>query len=206
MAFPQLIEEDVQCIDAALRELLGKSEADTILLVEKSGHLIHKCGDEDQCNPEVLATLASNSFNAVQFMAGLLKEDNFPGLYQQGEHFSTLMLNLDEQCMLVIIFKAALSVGAVRFYAADTIRAIGDQIKKAQLRAPEKLFDLTDLNLTDSKGLFRKREAVAGQSPEAATPPVEPVPPPRAVPAETVHTPVPPAEPSTPNEGAASLA
>jgi CDGSH-type Zn-finger protein/predicted regulator of Ras-like GTPase activity (Roadblock/LC7/MglB family) len=177
MGFPQLIEEDFQRIDKALKDLIAQSEADAALLVEKAGHLIQQAGQQDAYPPDVLATLAANSFNAVQFMAGLLNEDKFPGLYQQGERCSTLMLNVDEHCMLLIIFKAQLSVGAVRYYAIETAKAISDQLELAQKRAPSISFDLTDLNVTDVQSLFRRKETEVTAAADPP-PPVEPAAPP----------------------------
>lgn len=172
MGFPQLIEEDFQCLDQALKDLLGKTEAEAALLVEKAGHLIHQAGEQNAFPPDVLATLASNSFNAVQFMAGLLNEDKFPGLYQQGERCSTLMLNVDEHCMLVVIFRADISVGAVRYYALETAKTIAQQLKVAQERAPSVSFDLTDLNVADVQALFRRKDEAASSAPAAeAAPP-----------------------------------
>lgn len=171
MGFPQLIEEDFQCLDQALKDLLGKTEADAALLVEKAGHLIHQAGDQNAFPPDVLATLASNSFNAVQFMAGLLNEDKFPGLYQQGERCSTLMLNVDEHCMLVVIFRADLSVGAIRYYAQETAKTIAQQLQVAGARAPSVSFDLTDLNVADVQALFRRKEDAANPGPVAEAAP-----------------------------------
>ena len=68
--FPQLTEEDVRKFDDALKELLAKSGASTILIVEKAGHLIHQCGSSHG-GADQLATLAANSFAATQFMASL---------------------------------------------------------------------------------------------------------------------------------------
>lgn len=167
MGFPQLIEEDFQRIDEALKDLLSKSEAEAAMLVEKAGHLIQQCGEQSAYPPDVLATLASNSFNAVQFMAGLLQEEKFPGIYQQGEHHSTLMLNVDENCMLVVIFKAEVSVGAVRFYANHTINTIADQIQIARERDASISFDLTDLNVKDVQALFRRKDPAAEPPAEA---------------------------------------
>lgn len=174
MGFPQLLEEDFKRIDEALKELIARSEADAALLVEKAGHLIHQAGQQDAFPPDVLATLASNSFNAVQFMAGLLNEDKFPGLYQQGERCSTLMLNVDEHCMLLIIFKAELSVGAIRYYALETAKAVASQLELAQKRAPSVSFDLTDLNVSDVQGLFRRKETEATAAAVADPPPPAP--------------------------------
>ncbi|MEI7728869.1 MAG: CDGSH iron-sulfur domain-containing protein [Verrucomicrobiota bacterium] len=188
MDFPQLIEDDFQRIDAALKELMAKTEANHVLLVEKAGHLIQQCGGQDQYPPDVLATLASNSFNAVQFMAGLLNEDKFPGMYQQGERFSTLMLNVDEHCILMVIFGAHLSVGAVRFYASKTTKVLADQIAIAEKRGTNICFDLTDLNVTDVQGLFGRKPQPVEPTSEASAPSFEP-------PVVPTPTPEPPAVP-----------
>src|SRR5258706_560470 len=148
---------DAQQFTSVLNDLLERSEASAALLVEKAGHLLHQCGQNEQFNAEVMATLASNSFNAVQFMAGLMGEANFPGMYQQGENFSTLMLNVDEHCILVIIFKAQVSVGAVKHFAGSTIKALAEQIRLAEQRAPGAGFDLTDLDVTSASELFKKK-------------------------------------------------
>ena len=155
--FPQLNEDDFQQFTDLLTDLLNRSEASAALLVEKAGHLLHQAGQSEQFNAEVMATLASNSFNAVQFMAGLLGEQNFPGLYQQGENFSTLMLNVDEHCILVIIFRAQVGVGAVKHFASNTIKSLAVQIQTAQQRTPGVGFDLTDLDVTDASEMFKKK-------------------------------------------------
>jgi predicted regulator of Ras-like GTPase activity (Roadblock/LC7/MglB family) len=157
MGFPQLIEEDFRLIESSIQELHAKTDAQLVLLVEKAGHLIYQCGEQNLCPPEVLATLASNSFNAIQFMAGMFQEDKFPGIYQQGEKLSTLILNIDQHCVLVIVFAANLGVGMVKFYAAKTIQRLSDQIKKAEQRAPTAMFDLTDMNVTDVGELFQRK-------------------------------------------------
>src|SRR5437016_12222335 len=96
-AFPALNQEDIDLVDHILRELLQKSEANVALLVEKAGYLIHQCGNPEQLDTTTFATLGSNAYNAVQFMASLVNESNFTSMYQQGEHFSTLMVNVDDK-------------------------------------------------------------------------------------------------------------
>jgi len=59
--FPQLHQEDLDRLDAALRALLEKSEARTALLVEKAGYLIHECGNPDALDTTTFATLGSNA-------------------------------------------------------------------------------------------------------------------------------------------------
>ena len=102
--FPQLIQEDLDSLDVAMRELLKKSEANVAMLVEKAGYLIHQCGSQADMDATTFATLGSNAYNAVQFMAQLVNESNFTSMYQQGENYSTLMVNVDENSLLVSSF------------------------------------------------------------------------------------------------------
>ncbi len=155
--FPQLIQEDLDQLDAVLRELLDKSEAKIALLVEKAGYLIHQCGSQEAIDTTTFATLGSNAFNAVQFMAQLVNENNFTSMYQQGEKFSTLMLNVDENSLLVVVFPTHLTVGSMKYYATPAARAIAAQIELAGARAPERGLDLSDLNPVDVKSLFQKK-------------------------------------------------
>src|SRR5256885_1630501 len=156
---PQLVEEDFQQFNALLNDLLSKSEAGTALIVEKAGYLIHQCGDHDWFDTTTLATLASNAYNATEFMANqCLQEPSFSAMFQQGEKFSTLILKVDVNFLLVVIFKAQLSVGAVKYYAAATAKQLAAQLQKAAKRTPGVAFDLVDMNTTDVGAVFRKKE------------------------------------------------
>lgn len=155
---PQLLEEDVQQFTAALEELLTKSESNFALLVEKAGYLIHQCGDFKQVDTTNVATLASNAFNATEFMASMMGETDFSGMYQQGEKLSTLISKIDENFLLVVIFKAHLSVGAVKYFAASTIQRLATQLEISRNRAPGVGYDLIDLNTTDVGALFKKNQ------------------------------------------------
>src|SRR5678815_1555438 len=112
---PQLIEEDIQCLDGALRELLEKSEATTALIIDQGGFLISSYGDARQFDLTTIAALASGAFLANQTIANLVHETNFNSVYQQGDKYSMLVMCVDECCLLVVIFKAQLSVGAIKY-------------------------------------------------------------------------------------------
>ena len=155
--FPQLIQEDIDALDAAMCELLKKSEANVALLVEKAGYLIHQCGSQESMDATTFATLGSNAYNAVQFMAQLVNESNFTSMYQQGERFSTLMVNVDENSLLVIVFPTHLTVGSMKYYAAPAAKAIGECIQLASARAPGTGLDLSDLDPADVQTLFRQK-------------------------------------------------
>lgn len=156
---PQLIEEDISEINNALQELLIKSDATSTLIIDKGGFIITQNGRTQQLDTMTLAALSAASFAATESIAALVGESNFTSVYQQGEHSSLVVINVDEFCLLSIIFKATLSVGAIKYYAAETIKRIAAQNKKAQQRAPGAGLDLSMLNMADPSGLFKMKVA-----------------------------------------------
>jgi predicted regulator of Ras-like GTPase activity (Roadblock/LC7/MglB family) len=156
--FPRLIQEDIDQLDLVLAELLKKSEANVALLVEKAGYLIHQCGNPEQLDTTTFATLGSNAYNAVQFMANLVNESNFTSMYQQGESHSTLMLNVDENSLLVLVFPTSLTVGSMKYYASPAVRSIATLIGEATLRDGATAIDLSDLDAKDVPALFQRKE------------------------------------------------
>src|SRR5580693_9475841 len=143
---PQLIEEDIQCLDEALRELLEKSEATTALVIDQGGFLISSYGDARQFDLTTIAALASGAFLANQTIANLVHEENFDSVYQQGEKFSMFVMNVDRFCLLVVIFKAILSVGSVKYFSVRAAARIAAQLQAAHERDPSGGMDLSVLN------------------------------------------------------------
>ena len=120
---PQLIEEDINEINRALQDLLLKSDASIALLIDKGGFLITQCGDYNAFDTVTLSALSAASFAATQGIAGLVNEINFSSVYQQGEGFSMLVLNVDEYSLLTVIFKSRTSgilLGMSSFGAASS--------------------------------------------------------------------------------------
>jgi predicted regulator of Ras-like GTPase activity (Roadblock/LC7/MglB family) len=159
--FPQLIEEDIGEINNALLDLLAKSDASIAFLIDKGGFVITQCGRVGDLDITTLAALSAASFAATESIASLVQERNFSSVYQQGENFSLLVVNVDEQSLLTVIFKATLSVGAVKYYSTDTIKVVAAQLRKAHQRTPDHGLDLSMLNLADPSPLFRRKAAGA---------------------------------------------
>lgn len=145
----------MQTFDKVLAELVQKSEAMLTMIVEKAGYLIHQHGKAESLDTTTLATLGSNAYNATQFMAQLVNEHNFTSMYQQGENYSTLILNIDENSILVVIFGIDQTVGSMKYYAAPAVKQIADQIKAASARG-ETALDLSDMDAVDVQSLFRR--------------------------------------------------
>ncbi len=155
---PQLIADDMTQIDAALKMLLQPTEATAALLIDKGGFLIASQGDSENLDFTTIGALASGAFLANQTIAGLVNEQNFNNIYQQGETTSMLCCNVDEHCLLVIIFPSKSGVGIVRYYADQAVKTLASQLVIAGERAPNCGLDLSILNLADSQELFRRRE------------------------------------------------
>jgi len=154
---PQLLEEDVQRIDEELRTLLEKTDATTALIIDKGGFLISSAGDTRQFDLTTIAALASGAFLANQTIANLVHEANFNSVYQQGEKYSMYALCVDEYSLLVVIFKAQLSVGLVKYFSAPAAQQIAQQMIVAQERDPGAGLDLSVLNLADPSDVFKRK-------------------------------------------------
>jgi len=154
---PQLVEEDIQQLETVLRDLLEKSEATTALVIDKGGFLISHQGDDRRFDLTTIAALASGAYLANQTIANLIHETNFNSVYQQGEKFSLFTVSVDEYCLLTIIFKAQLSVGAVKYFALPAAELIAKQLQIAQVRDPSGGLDLSVLNLADPSEVFKRK-------------------------------------------------
>jgi predicted regulator of Ras-like GTPase activity (Roadblock/LC7/MglB family) len=154
---PQLVEEDIQRLDDELRELLAKTDATTALIIDKGGFLISSQGDTRSFDLTTIAALASGAFLANQTIANLVHETNFNSVYQQGEKFSMFVICVDENCLLSVIFKAAVSVGAVKYFASPAVKRIAVQMQIAQERDPGGGLDLSMLNIADPSEVFKRR-------------------------------------------------
>ena len=151
---PQLIEEDIQRLDDALRELLEKSDATTALIIDKGGFLIASQGDARQFDLTTIAALASGAYMANQTIANLVHETNFNSVYQQGEKFSMFVICVDETASWSSSSKPSVSVGAVKYFAAPAAERIARQLQIAQERDPGAGLDLSELNLADPSEVF----------------------------------------------------
>jgi predicted regulator of Ras-like GTPase activity (Roadblock/LC7/MglB family) len=154
---PQLIEEDIQRLEAELRELVEKSDATTALIIDKGGFLIASQGDTRQFDLTTIAALASGAYMANQTIAGLVQETNFNSIYHQGEKFSLLVMCVDENCLLTVIFKAQVGVGAVKYFAGPVVKRVAVQLQIAHERGPCEGLDLSELNMADPSPLFKRK-------------------------------------------------
>jgi len=156
---PQLTEDDIRLLDEALSELLKQTDATTALIIDVGGFLITHQGESRQFDLTTIAALASGAYLANSTIASLVQETNFSSIYQQGDKFSMFVLRVDDQCLLVVIFKATVGVGAVKYFSAPASQRISHQLQIANERDPGAGLDLSVLNMADTTGIFKKKSA-----------------------------------------------
>jgi predicted regulator of Ras-like GTPase activity (Roadblock/LC7/MglB family) len=154
---PQLIEEDIRNLNETLHDFIAKTDTAAALLIDRGGFLITHQGDESDLDLTTISALASGAFMANQTIAGLVKETKFNSIYQQGEHFSIFVISVDEEALLVAIFKSQAGVGVVKYFAASAIKSVARQMKVARERAPGQGLDLSILNVANAGPFFRRK-------------------------------------------------
>ncbi len=155
---PQLIEDDIESLDVVLNQLISQTEADVALVTDRAGFLIIEKGDLACLDQTTLAALAANTYAATAAMASLINEADFASIYQEGAQHSLLINSVGEYGLLIVVFKANISGGAVKYYASSAVRDIEEQIKVAHHRAPELSVDLAVMNVMDSSEVFRRKQ------------------------------------------------
>jgi predicted regulator of Ras-like GTPase activity (Roadblock/LC7/MglB family) len=153
---PQLIEEDIHVLNHELKDLLLKSEASSAMVIDKAGFLITSSGTADDMVS--IAALASGAYMATQTIANMIQEPSFNSVYHQGQKFSLLVMSIDEQCLLTVVFPAEVSVGAVKYFGHIAAGSIATQLVNARARNPSDSMDLSIINMADTTNLFKKKE------------------------------------------------
>ncbi len=145
-------------LQALLADLLVRSEATAALLIDQGGFMVASEGNWG-CDQMTMAALTAGAFNANQAIAKLVHETHFHSVYQQGEQHSILINQVDQNCLLVVLFNARLSVGLVKLCAAATVPEIANLLAKSKARSPEEGFDLSLLNMANPAEIFQKNKS-----------------------------------------------
>jgi len=127
------------------------------LLIDKGGFVLTHQGAAGELDLTTIGALSSGAYLASQTIAGLVNEKDFNHTSQQGEHASLFTMNVDEHCLLVVIFPSQTGLGIVKYYAAGAVRRLALQLAVARDRDPGGGFDLSAMNVTDPQELFRKK-------------------------------------------------
>ncbi|MGZ4962609.1 MAG: roadblock/LC7 domain-containing protein [Limisphaerales bacterium] len=156
LGLPQLQCEDMQVMDGALDELLRKTDATAALVIDRGGPLLTERGQTKEFDTTTMAALAAGSFSATQAIAERVGESDFTSVYQQGSRYSILVSMIDEALLLILVFRAELGVGIMKYHSKPVIDRIAIQLQLARERAPSETVDLVSMNALDAADIFRK--------------------------------------------------
>lgn len=156
--FPQLTTHDLELLDGLLKDFVARSGVLAALVVERAGYLIHRAGKELPCDPREFASLASNAFSAAQEMSRRLQENFFTQLHVSGTGYHTLILHVDETCLLVVVSDTQLSPQLVADRALTTVINLHERLVTARHRAPHATVDFADADAENVTKFFRRIE------------------------------------------------
>ncbi len=123
--------EDQIALENQLTAFLQKSESNWSAIVDKGGNLFVQSGDTGDLDLSILCALAAGSFAATHELAKRLGETDFSALYQEGRSMSILMMALEHECLLIVVFSLQTNIGLVRFYAQQLTRLINEGLGAA---------------------------------------------------------------------------
>ena len=115
----------LDAIDKAIKINLVESGVDYVILMDMAGNSITKHNnDQSDLDATAFAALAAGNFAAVDAMAKLVGETEFSLLFHKGEKSSIHFSKVNEDILLITMFKKKISLGLVRLKVAETIRSI----------------------------------------------------------------------------------
>jgi predicted regulator of Ras-like GTPase activity (Roadblock/LC7/MglB family) len=145
----------MEVMDTALDDVLRKTDATAALIIDRGGPLVTERGDTKQFDTTTMAALAAGSFSATQAIAERIGETDFTHVYQQGMQHSILVSIIDEALLLILVFRAELGVGVMKYHAKATTDRVAIQLARARDRGTETI-DLVAMNSIDAAEIFRK--------------------------------------------------
>jgi predicted regulator of Ras-like GTPase activity (Roadblock/LC7/MglB family) len=112
-----LFENDFRSIDQVLDELLERTNALSIHLVDRSGQLITTSGRTGDFDATAFASLIAADFTANAELAQLMGEDSVEAVVSEGRQRSVYSCMLAERVIMCTVFDKRSTLGLVRFRA-----------------------------------------------------------------------------------------
>ena len=112
-----LFENDFRSIDQVLNELLGRTNALSVHLVDRSGQLITSAGRTADFDATAFASLIAADFTANAELSQLLGEDSVEAVVSEGARRSVYSSMLAGRVIMCTVFDRRSTLGLVRFRA-----------------------------------------------------------------------------------------
>ncbi|MGE5707826.1 MAG: roadblock/LC7 domain-containing protein [Bacteroidota bacterium] len=135
-----ITEEGIRAINNTLGNLVLESGAKAALLLDKGGQMIAAQGETNAMDTMSLSALITGSFSSTKAIAGLLGENEFKVMFQQGISNSIFMSALGTQDILALIFPNAVTVGRIKYKCQQVLDILDGQMKAMYSSTPESPF------------------------------------------------------------------
>ncbi|MFC1833426.1 roadblock/LC7 domain-containing protein [Thermodesulfobacteriota bacterium] len=114
MADIVLTKQALDQIDAILSDMLARSGAHTVLLIDKAGQIISFQGSMDQEKVASLAALTAANYGATTAIARLFGEEEFTLLFHKGKEENLHFSNVGDEYLMITVFNNDTHLGLVR--------------------------------------------------------------------------------------------
>jgi predicted regulator of Ras-like GTPase activity (Roadblock/LC7/MglB family) len=112
-----LFENDFRAIDQVLNELLERTNALSVHLVDRSGQLITTAGRAGDFDATAFASLIAADFTANAEVSQLLGETGVDAVVNEGRSRSVYSCMLADRVIMATVFDRRSTLGLVRFRA-----------------------------------------------------------------------------------------
>jgi len=119
-----LFESDFRSIDQALYELLERTNALSVHLVDRSGQLITTAGRAADFDATSFASLVAADFTANAELAQLMGESGITAVVSEGRGRAVYSCLLADRVILCTVFDRRSTLGLVRFRAMRAVRML----------------------------------------------------------------------------------
>lgn len=115
-----IFEEEFWSIHESLGRLIGKTNADTVLLIDRAGQLITSAGNTTNLDLPSFCSLSAADFAATNQLASLVGEREFSSLFHQGEQENIYISIVGQKVILAVLFDSRSNLGLVRIRVKQT--------------------------------------------------------------------------------------
>ncbi len=131
-------EKDTKKIEDCLERLVGDTNANYAMLLDKSGQVIAARGDTQRQDITALGALLAGTFASSREVARLLREKDFRVLFQQGVKENIFTELIDEQWMLVVMFDKRTHIGLVKVLAKRATEELGVSLQRVRQQSRQR--------------------------------------------------------------------
>ena len=154
-------KEEAALISQCLARLVKGTEASYSMVLDRAGQIIAAEGDTYREEGIPLAALLGGTFGSSREVARLLKENDFRVLFQEGKRENLFTELVEEQWMLVVVFKRQAHLGLVKILSKKAVKELEGVLKLVQARNARRRIEMDSTLKTlgrDTVDLLFRRE------------------------------------------------